>query len=158
MKRLPLVLLLLVTGLMSCGPRTESELFEAAVGAQRTQKYDDAVELFERLLEEFPQSEKSPDAYYALGVLYQDRTKDFSKAIESYKKLYEAYPDHPTAPNALFMIGFLQHNEMKDTAAAKATYESFIERYPDSPLVSSARFELENLRKDPAEMFSTLEK
>lgn len=151
---------LLVLSLMlivACGPQTEPEIYEAAVGAQRMEKYADAIVLFERLIEEFPQSEKLPDAYYALGVLYQDQQKDFGKAIQMYTKLYESYPESPTAANALFMTGFLQHNEMKDLEAARTIYETFLETYPESPLVESARFELANLGKDPSEVFSKLD-
>jgi TolA-binding protein len=109
-------------------------------------------------LVEFPRSEKLPDAFYTLGVLYQDRVKDFPRAIAMYSKLYETYPDHPAAANGLFMTAFLQHNELKNLDAAKTAYQLFLERYPESPLVESARFELANLGKDPADMLSTLEK
>lgn len=143
--------------LAACGPKTEPEIYDAAVGAQRMEKYDDAIALFERLIEEFPQGEKVPDAYYALGVLYQDQQKDFVKAVQMYTKLYENYPDSPTASNALFMTGFLQHNELKDLEAARKTYEVFLQKYPESPLSASARFELENLGKDPSEMFGKLD-
>ncbi len=149
---LPLSLIFLV----ACGPQTEPEIFDAAVGAQRMEKYEDAISLFERLLEEYPQAEKLPDAYYALGVLYQDQRKDFTKAIDMYTKLYESYPESPTASNALFMVGFLQHNELKDLEAARKTYGTFLERYPDSPLVASARFELDNLGKDASEVFGNI--
>ena len=140
--------------LISCGPQTEPEIYDAAIGAQRMEKYDDAIALFERLIEEFPQSEKLPDAYYALGVIYQDQKKDFAKAIGLYTKLVETYPESSTASNALFMTGFLQHNELKDIEAARATYERFLERYPDNLLAESAKFELANLGKDPSEIFT----
>ena len=154
MTKTHILLLPVLLFLISCGPQTEPEIFDAAVGAQRMEKYDDAIGLFERLIEEFPQSEKLPDAYYALGVIYQDQKKDFTKAIGLYTTLVETYPESPTASNALFMTGFLQHNELKDIDAARATYTQFLERFPDSPLAESARFELANLGKDPSEMFS----
>ncbi len=144
--------------LIACGPQTETEIFDAAVGAQRLEKYDDAISLFEQLLEDYPQSEKVADAYYALGVLYQDQKKDFGKAIEMYTRVHTDHPESPTAANSLFMIGFLQHNELQDLEAARSTYEEFLRRYPDSPLVESARFELANLGKDPADMLSEIGK
>ena len=154
MTKTNIILLSLLTIIISCGPQTEQEIFDAAVGAQRMEKYDDAIGLFERLIEEFPQSEMLPDAYYALGVMYQDQKKDFGKAIGLYTELVETYPESPMSSNALFMTGFLQHNELKDIEAARATYTLFLERFPDNPLAASATFELANLGKDPSEMFS----
>jgi len=155
--KINVLLLFALFVIMSCGPKTESEIYDAAVGAQRLEKYDESIELFERLVEEFPQSEKLPDAYYALGVLYQDQKNDFPKAIDMYTTLYETYPDSPTAANALFMKSFIQHNELKDLDAARKNYELFLQEYPSSPLVESARFELANLGKDPSEMFSGID-
>ncbi|OGU31586.1 MAG: hypothetical protein A2X67_00835 [Ignavibacteria bacterium GWA2_55_11] len=149
-----LACIVLATG---CSRKTDDQYYEDAVEAQKGQEDDEAIELFQEMIKEYPQSPRVPEALYALGSLFQDRKKDFPKAIEMYKKIGEQYPDHATASNALFMVGFINNNELKNVDAARAAYEEFLKKYPSSPLVESARFELANLGKEPAELLKNTE-
>jgi TolA-binding protein len=145
-------IILLAAMLVGCTPKTDEELFTEAVESQKASEPDDAIELYQELLERYPGSLRAPEAMYAIGSVHQDLKKDFPKAIASYRALVARYPDHATSPNAAFLVGFIFHNELKQLDSARAAYESFIAAYPQSPLVSSAQFEIEHLGVDPAQI------
>jgi TolA-binding protein len=147
-------LLLIVALLFGCAKKTDEEMYNDAVEAQKGDSIDEAIQMFGDMIKEYPQSPKVPDAMYAIGTLYQDRKKDFQKAIAIYEKVSTEYPAHPTAANALFLVGFLNNNELKNADAARKAYETFLAKYPDNQLSASARFELEHLGKEPEQILS----
>jgi outer membrane protein assembly factor BamD (BamD/ComL family) len=151
-------IILLAAVVAGCAPKTDEELFAEAVESQKASAPDDAIELYEELLERYPQSPRAPEAMYAIGTVHQDHKKDFPKAIASYRALVLRYPDHATAPNAAFLIGFIFHNEMKQLDSARVAYESFIAAYPQNPLVASAQFEIAHLGMDPAQILESQSK
>lgn len=148
-------IILLAVVLAGCTPKTDEELFAEAVELQKANEPDDAIELFEQLLERYPDSPRAPEAMYAIGTVHQDHKKDFPKAIASYRALVSRYPEHATSPNAAFLVGFIFHNELKQLDSAKVAYESFIAAYPQNSLVSSAQFEIEHLGVDPAQILES---
>lgn len=148
-------IILLAALLAGCAPKTDEELFADAVESQKASEPDDAIELYEELLDRYPESPRAPEAMYAIGTVYQDHKKDFPKAIESYRALVSRYPDHATSPNAAFLVGFIFHNELKQLDSARVAYERFIAAYPQNSLVTSAQFEIEHLGVDPAQILES---
>jgi tol-pal system protein YbgF len=131
----------------SCGkgPK-EDEVLTEAIDAQRTDRFDDAIESFQLFIKTFPKSSKVPEALYALGIVYQKK-KDFQNAVKTFKRVVDDYPDHPTASGAAYLRAMLLNQELKDTTAAQTAYEDFLKRYPNAPMAGSARIELANLLK-----------
>lgn len=142
-----LVLLSLVL-ILSCKKLTDEELWNNGVDAQKMNKFDESLQSYQQLLDEYPKSPKVPEALFAIGSICQDQKRDIYKAIHCYQRIVQEYPTHATASGAQFLIGFLYNNEIKNLDSAKIAYETFLKMYPDNPMAPSAKFELENLGED----------
>jgi TolA-binding protein len=149
-KSLTILLSLLVV--VSCKKLTDEDLWNNGVQAQKANQFQEALQDYQQILDEYPKSPKVPDALYAIGSICQDKNLDVYRAIRSYRRIMEEYPAHATASSAQFLIGFLYNNELKNVDSARIAYEEFLKKYPDNPMTASAKFELENLGKDPNEI------
>jgi TolA-binding protein len=144
-----LTVLLFLAFVVSCKKLTDEELWNNGVEAQKVNKFDESLQDYQKLVDDYPESPKVPDALYAIGSISQDQRRDIYRAIRSYRRIVEEYPTSPTASGAQFLIGFLYNNELKNVDSARIAYEEFLKKYPDNPMSPSAKFELENLGKDP---------
>ena len=143
-----LTVLLFLALVVSCKKLTDEELWNNGVEAQKANKFDESLQDYQKLVDDYPKSPKVPDALYAIGSISQDQRRDIYRAIRSYRRIVQEYPTSPTASGAQFLIGFLYNNELKNVDSARIAYEEFLKMYPDNPMAPSARFELENLGKD----------
>jgi TolA-binding protein len=141
--------------LIGCSRPSAEEMYKKAEDAQRGEQYDIAVTSFQELIKTYPDSARTPEAYYAVGTIYQNHLKSYHSAIQAFRQLADKYPKHPTSSSALFLVGFIYNNELKNLDSARFAYEEFIKRYPGDQLVVSAQFELNNLGKDPAEILKS---
>lgn len=142
-----LLLVVFTAAFNSCGKEPkEDEVLTEAINAQRTDRYDDAIESFQLFIKTFPKSPKVAEALYALGIVYQKK-KDYKNAVKTLKRVVDEYPQDPTASGAAYLRAVLLNTELKDTTAAREAYEDFLKRYPDAPMAGSARIELANLLK-----------
>ncbi len=149
-----LVLLAGVIVLSGCSKATKEDLWNDAVEAQKKGDYAESVEGYEKLLKEYPTSDRAPEAMYAIGTICQSHTHEPYKAIEYYRKVIAQYPSHPTAPSAAFLIGFIYNNDLKKSDSAKIAYEEFLAKFPGNPMVESAQFELKTLGKDAGQILN----
>ena len=147
-----LAVLLFLALVVSCKKLTDEELWNNGVEAQKANKFDESLQDYQKLVDDFPKSPKVPDALYAIGSITQDQRRDIYRSIRSYRRIVQEYPTSPTASGAQFLIGFLYNNELKNVDSARIAYEEFLKMYPDNPMAPSARFELENLGKDPSQI------
>jgi len=146
---LSLVVVIMVSG---CSKPSAEEMFNKGVEAQKADQYDAAIELYMDLIETYPDSMRTPEAFYAVASIYQNQKKSYHQAIALYRQIAEKYPTHATATSALFLVGFIYNNELKNYDSARIAYEEFIHRYPSHQLVASAQFELQTLGKDPGQI------
>ena len=144
--------LVLVFALAGCSKPSAEEMFNKGVDAQKTEQYDAAIDLYQKLITVYPDSARTPEAYYAIATIYQNYKHSYQQAIYTFRQLVEKYPNHATSPSASFLIGFIYNNDLKNIDSARIAYEDFIKRYPTNQLAMSAQFELSNLGKDPAEI------
>jgi len=149
--------LLLATGCSS--KKSSDELLKEGEKLIIEEKYPEAVNSYETIINEYPDDELTPEAISRLAVIYQNKLlqnisekESFQKAVDLFKSIHEKYPDSKQAPMGLFMAGFVQANELKDYDAATETYKLFIELYPDHELTSSAQEELNNMGLTPEEI------
>ncbi|MCW8848486.1 MAG: tetratricopeptide repeat protein [Melioribacteraceae bacterium] len=160
MKIIKLIGFLLISILFTfCGSKTDEENYDSAVKLLTEQKYDEAVVIFEEIVEKNQNSEFAPRALFETAKVYQGQViKNLSgresllKAVSVYKKIFNDYPKSKEAENSLFMSGFILANELNDLEAAKETYELFIQKFPEGSLADDAMVELENLGKTPEEI------
>jgi TolA-binding protein len=144
--------LVLMFALTGCSKPSAEEMFSKGVDAQKAEQYDAAIDSYRELVIAYPDSTRTPEAYYAIATIYQNHKKSYHLAIHTFRQLVEKYPNHATSPSASFLIGFIYNNDLKNIDSARIAYEDFIKRYPTNQLVVSAHFELNNLGKDPSEI------
>jgi TolA-binding protein len=160
MKTIKIILLFTVALLLTfCGGQSDKELFDSGMSLISEKKYDEAIVVFENLVDENNKSTLAPKALFETAKLYQGQVikhtngrESLLKSVEIYKKIYDNYPASEEAENSLFMAGFILANELTDLNAAKKTYELYLEKYPEGQLADDARVELQNLGKTPEEI------
>jgi TolA-binding protein len=83
-------------------------MFKAAdIYASAMHKYDQAIELLQKIISDHPGFRKMPVCYFELGVIYDDYLNDDAKAKEYYEDFLKKYPDHPLAPQVKSLISYL---------------------------------------------------
>jgi TolA-binding protein len=138
--------------LIGCSKPSAEEMFNKGVDAQKAEQYDAAIDSYRELVIAYPDSARTPEAWYAIGSIYQNQKHSYHQAIHAFRQLVEKYPNHATSSNASFLIGFIYNNDLKNIDSARIAYEDFLKRYPANQLVGSVQFELSNLGKDPSEI------
>ncbi len=142
-----------------CGSKTDKELFKEGVQLAADKKYDEAVVLFDQLVNDFKESDLASKALFESAKIYQGQVikklnskESLLKSIEVYKKIYEEYPKADEAENSLFMTAFIYANDLNDLENAKAAYQLYLERFPNGKLSEDAKIELKNLGKTPEQI------
>lgn len=105
----------------------------------------EAVEKFQRLVNNFPGSPRVPDAQYYLAEAYFC-SEDYVNAVFEYQRLLDTYPSSEWLDEAQFKIAesyFKQVRrpelDQKETREALNYFRFFIEDNPGSPLVEVAQ-------------------
>jgi TolA-binding protein len=142
----------MVFALVGCSKPSAEQMYNKGADAQKAEQYDTAIASYLELIKAYPDSARTPEAYYAVGTIYQNNKKSYHQAIDIFRQLENTYPSHATASSASFLIGFIYNNDLKNIDSARIAYEDFMKRYPTNQLVTSAQFEITNLGKDPAEI------
>lgn len=92
-------------------------LARAHVRAEQ-QRFDEALETFERVVTEFPESDEAPAAIEAAARLLTERSRP-AEAAARYALLASRYPEAPQAPEALWQAGLLRFRLGQATLAAQ---------------------------------------
>ncbi len=160
MKLTKLLILLIIPILFSaCSKKSPDKIFSEGEKLIQAKKYNEAVNKFKSIVDEFPSDPKTADAMFEIAKLYQGKVvkgigekESLNEAVKYYKKIYEQFPNVKIAPKSLFMAGFIEANELKDYDSAKKTYNMYLEKFPDDVLAEDAKIELKNLGKTPEEI------
>jgi TolA-binding protein len=158
MKKLSALLIILF--LAGCGnEKSADELISEANTNLKQNKIPEAVLLFEEIIKDYPNNEKTPEVLNQLASIYQNKMlknlsdkESLEKAVSLFRKIYDDYPNSSFAPTGLFMSGFVLANELSYYDKATATYNLFLEKFPDHELASSAKKEVENMGLSPEEI------
>jgi len=142
----------LMFALMGCSKPNAEDMFKKGEEAQKAEQYDAAIASYQELIAAYPDSVRTPEAWYAIGSIYQNQKHSYHQAIQAFRQLVEKYPNHATSSNASFLIGFIYNNDLKNIDSARIAYEDFLKRYPANQLVGAVQFELNNLGKDPGDI------
>lgn len=149
---------LLALGVMfSCGEKkTATELREKAIALEKAERYDEAFDVYEKLLDEYPNGKYADEAMHKLAFMHYNNQQDFQQAIEFHKRLIEQFPESKFVPQSRFMIGYIYANDLKDYDSARAAYDTFLTHHPKHELVESVNWELEHLGEDVNKQLQTL--
>lgn len=106
-----------------------SQAFEAS-------RFNDALDIFKRLVQTYPTHAKAADAQYFRGQCYTNM-KDWDRAIGAYQQLVEKYPDSSLADDGLYFAA-IAAQEMKNCSEARAYLGVIKTKYPKSNVLRQA--------------------
>ncbi len=87
------------------------------------QNWDDAIELFQKLIDEFPNSNYQDDAHFWLGYCLERKTGEEMEAFLAFDKLIKDFPNSPWVDDAIVhQISLAEHFASK----GKDQYLSFL--------------------------------
>ena len=117
----------------------------------------EASEHFQRLVSNFPGSQRVTESQYMLAESYFC-SEDYVNAAFEYQRLIDIYPTSDWAAEAQFKIGESFFEQMrrpeldqKETYEALTAFRNFIEDNPSSPLIETARERIRSCRENLAE-------
>lgn len=85
-------------------PETPATLFKAGDMAMNLNMPQQAIQLFDRIMSDFPEYEKTPQCLFLKGYVYENDYKDLEKARQIYEEFLEKYPDDEFADDAEISI------------------------------------------------------
>ena len=158
MKRFPLILLVVVLSLTSCGDyqkllkSDDAELkYTKAVEYFEKGDFMRASTLFDAVASYFKGTERSETVLNYIAKSYMGQ-KDYTSASEYYKTYVKTYPKGKYIIEAKYMIGYCYYLDSPDarldqtsTISAIGAFQEFLEVYPESERVPEANKLLEEL-------------
>jgi tol-pal system protein YbgF len=108
--------------------------------------YRTAIEQFQGLIKNYPQSQLLDNAQYWIGEAYYV-TRDYDLAAKAFRAVGERWPASRKAPDALLKLGYTQYQQ-KHLHDASATLTDVTQRFPGT---DAARLAAERLQKIAAE-------
>lgn len=111
-------------------------LYQTAQAFGREGRGNDAIDTYDRILREYPESDLYAQALLAQGALRSAGGED-SLAIATYERILRERPASAAAPAALLGVADVLSNR-GDLILAEAAYRRVLERYPTSPLTADA--------------------
>ena len=75
-------------------------LFKAANISMNISKAKLSIELFDRIMKDYPTFVKVADCMFLKAFVYDDKLKDYNKAKVAYQDFLNKYPTHPFAESA----------------------------------------------------------
>lgn len=119
--------------------------YERLLALFREGDLEGARQGFSGFLDEFPNSNLSPNARFWLGESYFGK-KDFQKAIDAYDKVEVDYPSSEKVPSALLKKGYA-YLAMKDKKRASSAFKQVVTLYPRSVEAGKASDKLAQLKE-----------
>ncbi len=110
-------------------------------------KYDEAQNVLDQLLRDFPDHSLHDDVLYTKAQIFKDK-RMFEKAIEKYEEIVEKYPEEIRADNALFESANIYETYLDKPELAVSLYEKLFIDYSGSTFAVEARKRYRNLRGD----------
>ncbi len=135
------------------GPSTPEALYMRGQEEYREGDYDDAIELFQRVAEEYPLSECAIPAELGIADSYFS-DKDYISAEVNYSDFMEFHPTSENLPYVMCQIGLCHYSQMlgidrdqTETHMAEKSFEKLISRFPSSKFSFLAEKKLRECRK-----------
>ncbi|MBW1740649.1 MAG: tol-pal system protein YbgF [Deltaproteobacteria bacterium] len=123
--------------------RSPQGQYQNAYEAYAKHRYNEAMALFKRFLQQYPKHDLADNAQYWIGEIYYD-LGDYSNAILAFKKVVSHYADRSKAPDALLKIGY-SYVALDDPVNARIYLKRVIRNYPFSEAEAKARAKLKEL-------------
>ena len=125
-------------------PEDAKAAYDAAFSALKDGRYAESARRFQSFIEQHPNDDLTPNAYYWLGESYYV-TQNYPISQDTFRKLLAQYPNSQKAPDALLKIGYCQY-EQKQWDQAEATLNQVLQRYPNTTVANLAQGRLRALK------------
>jgi len=79
-------------------------LFSSGELYRSLKEYQKEIDVYERLVKEYPNYEKAPQSLFLLGFCYENNIGNLSKAKKAYQSFIQQYPDHQMFQAAEFSL------------------------------------------------------
>ena len=138
---------------------SDQAIWEAGQKALEGKQWENARQLFRRIVDGFPNSQHGPGARLAIAETYVKEggsTNDLL-AVAAYREFLTLFPSHPKSDFAQFEIGeayFRRRNgpdrDQTDTREALTEYQRLLDLYPGSTYGEKARERITEARQSLA--------
>ena len=125
-------------------PATERSTYESAYELMQRHQYGSAAEVFQRLIDQYPNGQYTPNAFYWLGELHR-KNGDPEAARQSFVLVVDLYPEHNKVPDALYKLGVV-YTQLDEPSRALEYLDRVVREYPDSTAASLAKRHAAELR------------
>jgi TolA-binding protein len=126
--------------------RNPQEAYKQAQNLHYDRKLDLAVEMYQRLRDEYPKLETLQDSIcFGMAQIYIEQEK-YQQALSEYRRLSYLYPKSTNNYKAMFMVGFIHAEHLKNDSAAVRSFEKMLVQYPSSDLSDDADWMIRNIR------------
>lgn len=120
------------------GDLSERDAYRMAFDGMRAQQFDQSLAAFQRLIENYPNGQYTPNAFYWMGEIFLVGKQDMELARQSFMQVVNLYPDHQKSPDAMYKLGVV-YNSLGDEDAARRFLDQVQREYPDSSAADLAR-------------------
>ncbi|MBI2537699.1 MAG: tetratricopeptide repeat protein [Gemmatimonadetes bacterium] len=115
------------------------QLYDLAVRQLRGGSPQTARQALQKLLADYPQHDRVPDALFQLAESWASTNAD--SAAQGYERIAQQHPNSSRAPQALYKLGLLAE-QRGDSRAARVYYQRVVAGYPRSEEAALARTKL----------------
>ena len=143
-----LIFVLIAIMFSGCGRLPDEQLLDKGKKYEQDERFEEAIECYLKIEDEYPDSPLRPEALYQAGRVYTYGLKQYDLAVEIFDRAAMEFAGTETGAQCQFMVGFIYANNDPDTAKARIAYKQFVENYPDHDLADDVKWELDNLGKD----------
>lgn len=126
---------------MAVDPANEEAAYGVAFEALKQKNYVESARLFKSFIDNYPQAQLAPNAWYWLGESYYV-TQNYEIALQSFEGLLSQFPDSAKVPDGLLKLGYCQL-QIGQKDRARNTFNDVLRLYPMS---DAARFAQSQLR------------
>ena len=116
---------------------SELEAYAVAFNLMKDRAFDESADAFERMIETYPNGQRTANGYYWLGELHltQGQTEE---ARQHFAQVVNLYASHAKVPDALYKLGVV-HNRLGDNQRALEYLDRVRMESPDSSAAGLAR-------------------
>ncbi|HKQ57200.1 MAG TPA: peptidyl-prolyl cis-trans isomerase [Candidatus Eisenbacteria bacterium] len=97
--------------------KTAQELFKEG---QESTSPTVRIAAYRRLLEEYPDSEVSPQAQFMLGFIYSEELKNYDEAEKAFRDLLRRYPKSELTESARWMVDHMRSEDVPELVGSQA--------------------------------------
>jgi len=122
--------------------KSEEAAYQQAYSLIASNRYDDAIASFNKLLTQYPAGKRAADANYWLGDLYMLKGQP-DQATQEFRKVLN-FKNSSKIPDSLRQLGIL-YQANGDSAHAKQMFQRVIKDYPGTPAATAAQKQIDNM-------------